>query len=31
MHGAHVTANISTINNVVFCFVSDSKMIYYNN
>ena len=30
-HGAHVTANSSTYNNVVFFFVLDFKIGYYNN
>ena len=31
IHGAHVTANNSTNNNVVFFFVSDLKIVYSNN
>ena len=31
IHGNHVTANESTSNNAVFFFVSDLKIIYYNN
>ena len=30
IHGTHVTANTSTNNNVSF-FVSDLKIVYYNN
>ena len=30
-YGTHVTANNSTNNNVVFFFVSDLKIAYYNN
>ena len=30
-HGTHVTANNSTNNNVEFIFVSDLKIVYYNN
>ena len=29
--GTHVTANNSTNNNAVFFFVSDLKIVYYNN
>ena len=31
MHWTHVTADKSTNNTVVFFFVSDLKMVYYNN
>ena len=31
IHGTYVTANNSTNNNVVFFFVSDLKIVYYNN
>ena len=31
IHGTHVTANNSTNDNVVFLFVSDFKIVYYNN
>ena len=31
IHGNHVTANNSTNDNVVFFFVSDLKIAYYNN
>ena len=31
IHGTHVTANDSTNNNVVFFFVLDLKIVYYNN
>ena len=31
IHGTHVTAKDSTNNNVVFFFISDFKIIYYNN
>ena len=31
IHGTHVTSNNSTNNNVVFFFVSDLKIIYFNN
>ena len=31
IHRIHVTANKSTNNNVVFFFVSDLKIVYYNN
>ena len=31
IHGTHVTANNSTNNNVVFFFVSDLQIVYYNN
>ena len=31
IHGTHVTATNSTNNNVVFFFVSDLKIVYYNN
>ena len=31
MHGAHMTADKSTNNKVVFFFVSDLKIAYYNN
>ena len=31
IHGTHVTANNSTNNNVVFFFVLDLKIVYYNN
>ena len=31
IYGTHVTANNSTNNNVVFFFVSDLKIVYYNN
>ena len=30
MHGTHMIANSSTTNNVVFFFVSDLKIVYYN-
>ena len=31
IHRTHVTANNSTNNNDVFFFVSDLKIVYYNN
>ena len=31
IHGTHVTANNSTINNVVSSFISDLKVVYYYN
>ena len=31
IHRTHVTANYSTNNKVVFFFVSDLKIVYYNN
>ena len=31
IHGAHVTANHSTTNDIVFFFVSDLKILYHNN
>ena len=31
IHGAHVTANYSTNKNVVFVFVLDLKIVFYNN
>ena len=31
IHGTHVTANNSINDNVVFFFVSDLKIVYYNN
>ena len=31
IHGTHVTANNSPNNNVVLDFVSDLKIVYYNN
>ena len=31
LYGIHLTANNFTNNNVVFFFVSDLKMAYYNN
>ena len=31
IHGTHVTAHNSTNNNIVFFFVSDLKIVYYNN
>ena len=31
IHGIHVTAKNFTNNNVVFSFVSDLKIVYYNN
>ena len=31
LHGTHVTANNFTNDNVVFFFVSDLKIVYYNN
>ena len=31
IHGTHVTANNSTNNNVMFCFISDWKIVCYNN
>ena len=31
IHRTHVTANNSTYDNVVFFFVSDLKIVYYNN
>ena len=31
VHGAHVTANNSTNNNDVLFFVSELKIVYYNN
>ena len=31
IHGSHVTANNSNNYNVVFFFVSDLKIVYYNN
>ena len=31
IHGTHVTSNNSTTINVVFFFVSDWKIVYYNN
>ena len=30
-HGTHMTANNSTTNKVGFFFVSDLKIVYYNN
>ena len=31
IHETHVTANNSTYNNVVFFYVLDLKIVYYNN
>ena len=31
IHGTHETANESANNNAVFFFVSDLKIVYYNN
>ena len=31
VHGTHVTANYSTNKNGVFFFISDLKIVYYNN
>ena len=31
IHGTHVIANNSTNNDVVFFFVSDLEIVYYNN
>ena len=31
IHGTHMTAYNSINNNVVFSFVSDLKIVYYNN
>ena len=31
IHGAHLTANTSINNNIVFFFVSELKIVYYNN
>ena len=31
IHGIHVTTNNSTTNKVVLSFVSDLKIVYYNN